>query len=100
MYPIWTSNDVDLLLLRLSSGSWRPCLDCRQCLKLSGILNWSLLDRIGHSWACTVLPKDRELTYLVRCPLFRSLYWLDLPGWIWLDWSGLSLAGLAWYFWM
>ncbi|GFS98820.1 hypothetical protein TNCV_3528121 [Trichonephila clavipes] len=78
--------------LRLISRSWRPCQDCRQCLKMYGLnlLNWSLLDRTGSSWDCTGLLEDREPTSLVRSPQFHRLYWLDLPGWIW---SGLSWTG-------
>ncbi|GFS79641.1 hypothetical protein TNCV_4241141 [Trichonephila clavipes] len=86
MSPIWTSNDVDILLLRLSSSSRRPYLDSRRYFKLYGLdlMNWSLLDQTGTSWAYTILSEDREPAFLVSSPLLLRMYGLDLPGWIWL----------------
>ncbi|GFX40291.1 hypothetical protein TNCV_4319241 [Trichonephila clavipes] len=81
MSPIWTSSDVDLLLLRLSSGSWRHCVVCRRCLEWRelDLLNWSLQDRIGPSWPGTVLPEDREPAFLVMSSLLLRSYGFDLP---------------------
>ncbi|GFY62890.1 hypothetical protein TNIN_235981 [Trichonephila inaurata madagascariensis] len=74
MCPIWTSRNVNLLLLRLSSGSWRPCLDCRRCLKWYG---HDLLNCPSRDPPCAVLPEDQEPAFLVISLLFLRWYGQD-----------------------